>query len=79
MRNSPSESKWVVRREDLVRKRVELRLRVCLQAMLRIVGRIFGCGGNVLGERMVLGMLESRSENGWSKYRIPKAGRCYKK
>ena len=38
------------RKEGLVRKRVELRLRVCLRAMLRIVSRIFGCGGNVLVE-----------------------------
>ena len=40
--------------------------------MLRIVDCIFGCGDEVLGERMVLEMLKSRGESEWSKYRIRK-------
>ena len=40
----------MVWRDVLVGKRVELRLRKCLEAMLPIVGRISGCNGNVLVE-----------------------------
>ena len=44
-----------------------------LQAMVCVIGRIFGCGGDVLGVMEVLEMLESKGQSEWSEYRRPKA------